>query len=382
MLKELFFPTNKPSYNSKVIDILRLIRSENVGIKTFFNLIEMFGSAKDALENVKDLSIKGGRSKPIKIFTESEAQREIEELDKNNAKIICYDSPIYSLLLKQIIDLPPILSYKGNINLMNKTKTIAIVGARNASMNGKNFAAKLSSELMNADYTIASGLARGIDTAAHLAGPDKTIAVIAGGIDHIYPLENHYLYHKIAEEGLILAELPVGTNPLGQHFPQRNRIISGLSLGTVVVEAGLKSGSLITAKFALEHNREIFAVPGFPLDPRCTGPNKLIKDGAHLIESIDDIINNLPPECIEISIQEASNDNDCFKINNVDHLKLIDNTTRQQILEMISASAIEINQIALITKLPLPVIYMVILELELAGKVARSPGDKIFYIYN
>nr|WP_232218717.1 DNA-processing protein DprA [Rickettsia conorii] len=171
-----------------------------------------------------------------------------------------------------------------------------MVGAKNAAANGRSFAHKIANDLVKEGYITVSGLAREIDSSVHQDAISQTIGVIAGGIDHIYPPENKKLFENLAEEGLILAELPIGSTPppLGKHFPQRNRIISGLALGVVVVEASLKSGSLITAKFALEQNREIFAVPGFPLDPRCQGTNKLIREGAYLVESVDDIVANLP----------------------------------------------------------------------------------------
>lgn len=277
MLENLFVNNKAPAYSDETIDILRLIRSENVGPKTFFNLVKFFGSASCALENVQDFSVKGGRSKPIKLYSKDSALKELRELEKNNSYLITYKDQNYSELLLQIPDFPPVLSYKGNISLLNHEKIIAIVGARNSSVNGKAFAAKLSKDLVKAGYITVSGLARGIDSSVHSSSLDHTIAVIAGGTDHIYPPENKTLYEEIAKNGLILAELPIGSKPLSQHFPQRNRIISGLALATIVIEAGIKSGSLITANFALEQNRDVFAVPGFPLDPICIGSNQLIK---------------------------------------------------------------------------------------------------------
>ncbi len=291
MLKELFLDTNRVSYTKETIDILRLIRSENVGSRTFWSLIKLFGSST-AIENIQEFSLRGGRSKPVKVFSQSEASKELELLEKNNTKIITYKSLEYSRLLLEIFDCPPILSYKGNIGLLSHERCLASVGARNASVNGRAFAAKIAKELTDADYIMVSGLARGIDTAVHQVNTSKTIGVIAGGIDHVYPIENVKLFEQIQQEGLIIAELAIGSKPLGQHFPQRNRLISGISLGTVVIEASLKSGSLITARFALEQNREVFAVPGFPLDTRCQGTNKLIKEGTYMVESTQDIVTN------------------------------------------------------------------------------------------
>ncbi len=251
MFGNIFANNKAPSYSNETIDILRLIRSENVGSKTFFNLIKFFGSANKALENAQDFSLRGGKSKPIKIYSKDLALKELESLEKHKSYLITYKDQNYSELLLQITDPPPVLSYKGNISLLNHSKIIAIVGARNSSVNCRSFASSLSKDLVKAGYITTSGLARGIDTAVHSSSTDNTIAVIAGGIDHIYPPENKALYNEISENGLLLAELPVGFKPLSQHFPQRNRIISGLALATVVVEAGLKSGSLITANTSL-----------------------------------------------------------------------------------------------------------------------------------
>jgi DNA processing protein len=386
MLKELFSEKTKPHYSLEVINILRLIRSENVGPKTFFSLIKLFGDAATAIENIKEFSLRGGRSKAIKVFSKDDAEKEIELLEKNNAKIITYKSPDYSSLLLEIYDPPPILSYKGNIKLLNYKQCIAIVGARNASANGCAFASKIASELASTNYVTISGLARGIDSAVHKASTSSTIGVIAGGIDHIYPLENKSLFESLAEKGLIIAELPIGATPLGQHFPQRNRLISGLSLGTVVIEASLKSGSLITARLALEQGRELFAVPGFPLDPRCQGTNKLIKEGAHIVQSVKDIVTNLPQ--YEKFIKQDNNLLEDFIDVSAKFRKLeanyIDQVTekeRKQITDLLSSVPLDFDYIQEATKLSLPAIYTVILELELAGRVERHFGNRISLIY-
>ena len=287
----------------------------------------------------------------------------------------------------EIYDPPPILSYKGNINLLNNNKCVAIVGARNASANGRSFAHKIANDIVEQGYVTVSGLARGIDSAVHQATISKTIGVIAGGIDHIYPPENKKLFENLEKEGLIIAELPVGSTPLGKHFPQRNRIISGLSLGVVVVEASLKSGSLITARFALEQNREIFAVPGFPLDPRCQGTNKLIRQGAHLIESVNDIVTNLPQYEEFIKKEEslfkdfAELDVD-FKTINTKYVKEPSEKERTLVISLLSAVPIDFDYLERETKLPLPILYTIILELELAGRVERHYGNRVSLVYN
>ncbi len=380
MFKELFLGEKKSTYTQETLDILKLARSENVGHRTFFALIKLFGNAKSALENIEEFSLRGGRSKPIKIYTQASVESELQMLAKNKAHLIAYNSANYSYLLSQINDYPPILSYKGNIKLLSDPNCIAIVGSRNASINGRSFTSNIAKKMIEMGYNIVSGLARGIDTAAHLVDISKTIAVIAGGIDNIYPQENHRLYQKIAEEGLIIAELPVGTSPLAQHFPQRNRIISGLSLATIVVEANLKSGSLITAKFALEQNREVFAVPGFPLDPRAQGTNKLIKQGAHLLESYEDIVDNLPNyNSLKQSIYDSSNDN--FKTIESKELHKTDNSMRQEIMALLSVTPIGLEDLLKATDFSMQIIYIILLELELAGKIIRHSGNRFSLIF-
>lgn len=382
MLKSLFSKASMPEYSKETIDILRLFRSENVGPRTFANLIKLFGSATIALENIGEFAARGGKLKPISVYSKSAAESEIEKLNKNNSYLITYKDSKYSELLLQIHDFPPILSYKGNIDLLNSPKIIAIVGARNSSMNGRSFAAKIAKELQTAGFVTASGLARGIDTVVHTSSIESTIAVIAGGIDHIYPPENIKLFEEIAEKSLILSELPIGAKPLSQHFPQRNRIISGIARATVVIEAGLKSGSLITANCALEQNREVFAVPGFPLDPRCLGTNKLIREGAFLLESSNDIISNIIPyEKLKKSLEVSES---CG--NNFRHLagngdEDITDKDRKAIVQLLSSSAARYEELAAETGLSMPVIYTICLELELAGKIQRHIGNKISLIY-
>lgn len=382
MLNNLFIRNGSASYSEDTIDILRLIRSENVGPRTFANLIKLFGSAGKALENIGDFSIKGGLKKPIKIYTKSDAAKELDLLKKNKAYLLTYKDFNYSQLLLEIHDFPPVVSYKGNVKLMNSEKTIAIVGARNSSINCRSFSSKISSDLVKAGYITVSGLARGIDTMVHEAAVDKTIAVIAGGIDHIYPPENKRLYEQIVENGLLLAEQPIGSKPLSKHFPQRNRIISGLSLATIIIEAGLKSGSLITAHYALEQNREVFAVPGFPLDPRCMGSNKLIKDGAHMLESSNDVIDNiLSYKELKKSLEELENYNNNFKIPVNTSYVDISQSDRKMVISLLSSTPVTYESLLDETKLALPVIYTICLELELAGKIARHTGNKISLIY-
>ena len=382
MLKNLLARDKTPAYSQETIDILRLIRSQNVGPKTFANLIKLFGSAGAALENIEEFSVKGGRAKPIKPYSLEYAEKEIERLEKDKSFLLTYKDIKYSNLLMHIHDFPPIISYKGNIEFLNAEKVIAMVGARNSSINSRSFAKKIAKELVAEGFITVSGLARGIDTAVHEASGDQTIAVVAGGIDYIYPPENKKLYEKIASDGLIVAELPIGSKPLSQHFPQRNRIISGLALATIVIEASLKSGSLITANFALEQNRDVFAVPGFPMDPRCMGSNKLIKDGAYLLESSKDITLNVSSaNKMKKSFEDLQNCSNNFRTSANAGSFEIKNSDRNVVVDLLSSFPVTYESIADETNFSLPMIYTICLELELAGRVARHPGNKISLIY-
>lgn len=268
-------------------DWLRLIRTEHVGPATFRQLLKRYGNAAKALQHLPELS---SARKQFKLATPYSIAAELTAAEAIGASYIASCEPDYPEALRAISDPPPIICVCGDRALLHKP-TIAIVGARNASAAGRKIAAQLATELGKADVVVTSGLARGIDGAAHLAAlPTGTIAVVAGGLDVIYPPEHHELTHHIAEQGLIISELPPGVRPRGRDFPRRNRIISGLSLGVIVVEAAIRSGTLITARFALEQGREVFAVPGSPLDPRCQGTNRLIRNGAMLIENADDVL--------------------------------------------------------------------------------------------
>ena len=365
----------KISVNSQLIDILRLIRSQNVGIKTFQSLIKVYGTATKALEALPELSRKGGRQSPIIPFSKSQAEDEITATEKIGGKMLCYLDKDYPKLLKQIDDYPPIISVQGDINLLNKF-SIGIVGARNASLNGCKLAAKIAKHLGKNKIIIVSGLARGIDTASHLESIETgTIAVIAGGLGHIYPPENKKLYDQISEKGAVIAELATSAIPRSQHFPQRNRIISGISAGIIVVEAGLQSGSLITARMALEQNREVFAVPGFPLDPRCQGSNKLIKQGAVIIDSIESIIDNLPNfEQIMLNLHDNSDKNYQNIFVNIDEAEL--NIARTTIVELLSSTPISLEELSDNIDIPIRIITIILLELEIAGKITRYPGSR------
>lgn len=277
---------NKEEYN-----ILRLFRSQNVGPATFIRLLNMFGSVEDAIDNIDVYNTR--LKNKIKIASLEEIDKEIVACSSIGAKIITYKNKYYPEILKNIHDFPPVLTLLGDISLFSK-RSVSIVGARNASSNGCNFAKQIAKDLGEAGFVIISGFASGIDTSVHISSLNTgTIAVLGGSIDNIYPKGNEELYYKIKNKGLIISELPYGTPPRSESFPARNRIISGLSEAVIVIEAGAKSGSLHTARQAIEQGRELFVAPGNPYDPRCEGSNKLLKDGANVITSVDDIIYHL-----------------------------------------------------------------------------------------
>jgi DNA processing protein len=276
------------------IDRLRLIRSETIGPITYAQLIARFGSAGAALAAIPDLAARGGGRAP-RLAGRDAVRREMEQVAKLGARYLFLGERDYPPLLAEVESAPPVLIAKGNSGLLNRP-SIAIVGARNASAAGCRFARGLAQKLGEAGATIVSGLARGIDSAAHDGSLETgTVAVVAGGIDIFYPPENEGRQRAIAERGLVVAEQPPGTEPHARHFPSRNRIIAGLAQGTVVVEAAPRSGSLITARLAGEYGREVMAVPGFPLDPRAQGCNLLIRDGATLVQSAEDVLEAIRP---------------------------------------------------------------------------------------
>jgi DNA processing protein len=276
----------------QLIDWLRLLRTEGVGVKTFQMLVNQFGGAAEAIRALPELSQRK-TGKRITPASEPDVTKELAAAKRIGARFLARGQKGYPKALAGIDTAPPLLAVLGPLDLAARSMA-AIVGSRNASMPGLKMAEKLAIGLGRHDYVVASGLARGIDARAHDASlPTGTVAVLAGGLDRPYPPENHPLFERIAAEGAVVSEMPFGWEPRGRDFPRRNRIISGLSLGTVVVEANQKSGSLITARFALEQGRSVYAVPGSPLDPRAEGPNALIRQGAMLVTSADDIADDL-----------------------------------------------------------------------------------------
>jgi DNA processing protein len=277
------------------LDWLRLIRSEKVGPRTFRALINQYGGAAAALEALPDLARRGGRL-VLKVCSRAEAEREMAAAKRLGVRFIAMGEPDYPKTLQAIDTAPPLLSVRGSADILARP-TVAIVGSRNASASGLTFAERLSRQLGEAGYVVVSGLARGIDTKAHKATLETgTVAVLAGGHDRIYPAQNEPLLQAILEQGgAVISEMPMDWEPRGRDFPRRNRIVSGLSYGVVVIEAARRSGSLITARFALEQGREVFAVPGSPLDPRAEGTNDLIREGATLCAGVEHVTSVLEP---------------------------------------------------------------------------------------
>jgi DNA processing protein len=272
---------------------LRLSRSESIGPRSFRSLLGRFGSAEAALAALPDMARRTGRS--IHVTTRAEAEREIERAQHLGIRFVALGEPDYPRLLKEIDSAPPILGMRGEVAVLARPM-VAIVGSRNASAAGLKFTERLSAGLGEAGFVVVSGLARGIDTRAHAVSLAKgTVAVLAGGHDRVYPAENEELLRRIVAEGAVLSEMAMGYEPRGRDFPRRNRIVSGVALGVIVVEAARRSGSLITARFALEQGREVFAVPGSPLDPRAEGTNDLIRQGATLCADVEHVVSALAP---------------------------------------------------------------------------------------
>jgi DNA processing protein len=363
--------------NEKPLDVLRLIRTQNVGPVTFFNLVAFYGSASAALEKLPELARRGGRKQPLIAYDKNAAQKEIDATEKFGARMILYGAPDYPKLLLALPDAPPLITVIGHAHLWRQKPVIALVGARNASANGCQFAQKLARDLGEAGFTVVSGLARGIDTFAHkgsLAG--GTVGVIAGGIDNIYPPENAILFGQLKETGAIVSEQPFGAIPFAGAFPGRNRIIAGMSMGTVIVEAAPKSGSLITARLAGEYNREVFAVPGSPLDPRSKGCNQLLKDGAHMAESAADIIQG-----IAHLRSSAMEENPPATYTPQPPPGAIDDAqldgARALVLEKLGYAAVSVDELIAQCNCPAGIVLTILLELELAGRVRRSAGNKV-----
>lgn len=355
---------------------LRLIRSDNVGPATFRDLINHFGSAEAALSMLPELSARGGATRSIRIATEAEAHRELEAAQRFGARFVGIGEPDYPQALRQIDGAPPLLAVKGDLSVL-KRPAVGIVGSRNASISGAKFAAMIARDCGRAGYVVVSGLARGIDTAAHRASLDTgTIAAMAGGLDQPYPPENVGLLEEIWNgNGLAVSEMPFGWEPRARDFPRRNRLIAGISLGVAVVEAAVRSGSLITARMAGEFGRLVFAVPGSPLDPRCHGTNGLLKEGAMIVTSPEDVVEALAP----------LSQPDLFSLPSAEEPKREsarmplppDETDRSLVIDALGPTPVEVDDIIRHTGLSASAVYLVLLELDMAGRLHRHAGGLV-----
>lgn len=351
---------------------LRLARSQNVGAVTFAALIERYGTAEAALDALPKLARRGGAG-DLKIPGDADARRELEALHDLGGRMIGSIEADYPAGLKGLDAPPPFVCVLGRVELLAKDM-VAVVGARNASAAGRKLAREIAADLGQAGFVVVSGLARGIDTAAHegalLTG---TIAVPAGGVDDIYPPENAALYTRIATDGLVVSEMAVGQKPQAKHFPRRNRIISGLARGVVIVEAAEGSGSLITANFALEQGREVFAVPGSPLDPRAKGTNRLIRDGATLTEGAADVLQVLS-EQRPFTVREPES---ALRPGEPEVVEAVDDSARARVEELLGPTPVEVDEIIRQSGNAPATVLTVLLELELVGRLNRHSGARV-----
>lgn len=372
-------PSGMPLSEKQKIAWLRLIRSENIGPATFRQLINHFGSAEKALDALPDLSRRGGSTRNLHITTLNEAERELEIAERFGARFVGIGEADYPPALKEIDAAPPLIAMRGDGRTATRP-SIGIVGSRNASINGVKFAAMMARDCGREGYTIASGLARGIDAAAHRASLSTgTVAMLAGGLDRPYPPENFSLLDEIyANGGVTISEMPFGWEPRARDFPRRNRLIAGVSLGVIIVEAAQRSGSLITARLAGDFGRLVFAVPGSPLDTRCQGTNGLIKDGATLITEAKDVLDAISPLVapdlpLFSHVSEPAQHRDISEPRDDD---------RSLVANALGPSPVEMDDIIRHTGLSASAIMLVLLELDIAGRIQRHAGGKISLISN
>lgn len=369
---------------NKILDYIQLINSANIGPVTFYKLLRQYGSAEAALA-----ALPAGR----RTFSRSAAQKEFELARRQNIRLLAFDDPEYPENLRAAEDAPPVIYVRGQINCLRQPLSLSIVGARNASLNGRKLASQISCELTSQGIMIVSGMARGIDTAAHkgamfaLNRTGSTVAVLGTGIDIAYPAENQKLCEQIAGQGAVISEFPLGTEPSAGNFPRRNRIVSALTDGTLVVEASLHSGSLITARLALEQGRDVFAVPGFPTDERSAGPNKLIKDGAFLVENAEDILNVLSadarrkiprtPRPVQTDLFVKPLDKES-KTADIPDTASPDRET--DILSLLTPAGVYVDELIRVSGLDSAAVSLRLLELEMEGRIERQVGNKVALI--
>ncbi len=386
------------------LDWLRLIRSDNIGPRTFGGLMQKFGSAGAALRALPDLIRKSRSAREITICSLESAERELARAAELGVTFIALCEPAHPAALRAIDSAPPLIGVAGSLAVLARP-AVAIIGSRNASASGLVFTDRLARGLGTGGYVIVSGLARGIDGKAHQSSLDTgTIAVLAGGHDRIYPSEHEALARRILDRGAVISEMPIGWEPRARDFPRRNRIVSGLALGTVVVEASRRSGSLITARFANEQGREVFAVPGSPLDARAEGTNDLLRQGATLCTSVDDILNALAPvrsgeqgslplrepQAPERDIEPMWDEIDLFAefesfAPTVMPLADANDFTvdeapvgeAESIVELIGVAPVSIDDLVRMSGQPARLVLAALTELELEGRIRRNDGNRV-----
>ena len=386
-------------------DWLRLIRSENVGPRTFRALVNHAGGARAALQALPELARKGGARREIRIAGVAEIERELELARKHGVRFVALGEPEYPPALRASDEAPPpILALRGREEALQQP-AIAVVGSRNASAAGLAFADRLARGLGQAGYVVVSGLARGIDLRAHIASIETgAVGVLAGGHARIYPPEAVPIVPRIVEHGAVVSEMPIEWEPRGRDFPRRNRIVSGLSLGVVVVEAARGSGSLITAKFALDQNREVFAVPGSPLDPRAEGANDLLREGARLCARVDDVLNVLDPVRsqdpfaifredspdaseplwgelpllgVDPEMAPRAKPAQAFDEPAPDPFGLSEDGAVAEVERLLGPSPITLDELATVSGLPLRQVRASVMMLDIAGRIEHSGGDRV-----
>ena len=402
----------RPFDDARLFAWLRLWRSENIGPRTFSTLLQRYGSAEAALDALPDLIRKNRPGRPIRIADVGDIERELEVARLMGARFLCLDEPDYPALLREIDSAPAVLAVRGHAAVIERP-AIAIVGSRNASAAGLAFTERLARELAAAGYVIVSGFARGIDSRAHRAAlATGTIAVLPGGHDKLYPADGGPFMEKLLEDGAALSEMPFGWEARGRDFPRRNRLVSGLTLGTVVVEAARRSGSLITARFAADQGREVFAVPGSPLDARAEGTNDLIRDGATFCTSAEDVIRALadrgPGRGGDLFSDAGPRDestlwdeldldgsrpedrvgrplpSDLFAFRETECVVVPEprdvRAPLARVVERLGPAPISIDELARSAELPIGDVRGAVLELEIAGRIERHGGGLVSLI--
>jgi DNA processing protein len=368
---------------SEDLDRLRLARSEGVGPVTYRRLLRRYGSAAASLDALPGLARAGGRETVPVIPGRDEAERELEQAGRARAALLFVDTPAYPKLLGLLEDAPPVLAVQGRPDVLDQ-RAVAMVGSRNASANGQRLAEAMAGDLAAAGLVVVSGLARGIDAAAHEGAlrAGLTVACVAGGIDVPYPPEHAELQARIARGGAVVAEAPPGTAPQARRFHRRNRVIAGLSLGVVVVEAALRSGSLITARHAQEAGRELFAVPGSPLDPRCRGANDLIRQGARLAETAADVLEDLPQHPGEglgggpqFPVRRFLREESAEPPPPED--PTASGRMRDRVVALLGPSPTSVDDLIRRSQLTPAAVMAVLLMLEVAGRTEMQPGNMV-----